>query len=241
MARYVAMVFCLQWHYAITDAINHKAVPMSINNLQGAIRTFGTQVPPLRCSNTDLHSTCATNSIDLGASTSSRCLPAYSSASTARATSSMFNINSITPRAQPSNTATHSAQSFQHAANSGQYFRFFPKLLNALAMANRVRSATSVSAQQLPACGSTPSIPQNNVNVMPASTGQFNKQPNYRPSFARNEQHTVNGQHFDNQVGRQILKQMVDDQNAGKVGVLKKVLVYSFVFRYWAQVPKSTM
>jgi hypothetical protein len=101
-----------------------------------------------------------------------------------------------------------------------------------LAMANRVRSATSVSAQQLPACKSIPSIPQNNVNMMSAPAGQFNKQPGYRPSFARNEQQVVNGQHFDNQVGRQILKQMVDDQNAGKVtnfDFLKKFIYFQIL------------
>jgi hypothetical protein len=118
MARYVALVFCWQWQYAITDAIQHKAVPMSINNLQGAVRTFG--VPPLRCSNNDIHSTCTASSIDLGASTSTRnaAIAPYSSASTARAASSMFNINSITPRVSQPPSTVHAAQSFQH--NSGR-------------------------------------------------------------------------------------------------------------------------
>lgn len=102
----------------------HKAVPMSIHNLQGSIKTFGSQTSPFRCSNNDIHSTCTTNSIDLSASTSTRNggVPPYSSASTARATSSMFNINSTaTPRTQPNAAAIHSAQSFQHASNSGLF------------------------------------------------------------------------------------------------------------------------
>lgn len=60
-----------------------------------------------------------------------------------------------------------------------------------IAVTNRVRSATFASAQQL---GSTPSLPQHTVNMAPTTTvGQFNKQPVYRPSFARNDQQQVLG------------------------------------------------
>lgn len=125
MARYVALVFCLQWNYGITEAIQQKAVPMSINNLQGAIRTFGApQVFPPRCSNNDLRSA---NSIDLGSPTGTRYngIQPYSSASTARATSS-FNINSINPRNQTNSTVGHLAQSFQHPGNSGMFSHLSP-------------------------------------------------------------------------------------------------------------------
>lgn len=96
---------------------------MSIHNLQGSIKTFGSQVPIVRCSNNDIHSTCTNNSIDLSSSTRTNSIQPYSLASTARATSSMFNINSTTPRSQQPSSAIHSAQSFQHASNSGWTFK----------------------------------------------------------------------------------------------------------------------
>lgn len=130
------MILNWQWKYALTDAIQHKAVPMSINNLQGAIRTFGNQTaPPLRVYNDN-------NSFD-----------AVNVPSSTPSSSTSF--NRYTPyitRTQASNI--QSAHSFQHHVNS------------AVMNVNRNRAATSASTQHLPATPTTPTLGNNVNNFV---------------------------------------------------------------------------
>ncbi|KAI6228903.1 hypothetical protein M3Y99_01169900 [Aphelenchoides fujianensis] len=203
-ARYVTTVFNWQWQYALSDAIQHKAVPMSINNLQGSIRTFGSQPPPPRLSSNDLMNAQAA---DFTSSASTIANSRYSAASTSRTASSMFNINAVTPRQTP---AVHAVQSFQHVTNPH-------------AAANRVRSATSASAQQLPAAGSAPSLVQHSIlDPHYANTRMIGA---YRPtSIQRHEQPMTNVSPIPHEMPidefemeRQVLKQMLEQRNSEKL------------------------
>ncbi|KAI6213649.1 FERM domain-containing protein [Aphelenchoides besseyi] len=215
MARYVAMVFCWQWQYYLTDAIQHKSVPMSINNLQGSIRTFGSQPPPSRYTSNDLMNSISANSEFGSSSITANSRHRYSAASSNRTTSSMYNINSVTPRNTPT---VHAVKSFQHATNS----------------TNRARSMTSTSNQLLStAAGSAPSLVQHSVIDQTLSHTTVVTKPNvvYRPSMTTRDQsmttsnvspvpqNHVSDISADNTLEkeRQSLKEAIEQQNSGNI------------------------
>ncbi|KAI6186680.1 hypothetical protein M3Y98_00159000 [Aphelenchoides besseyi] len=215
MARYVAMVFCWQWQYYLTDAIQHKSVPMSINNLQGSIRTFGSQPPPSRYTSNDLMNSISANSEFGSSSITANSRHRYSAASSNRTTSSMFNINSVTPRNTPT---VQAVKSFQHTTNS----------------TNRARSMTSTSNQLLStAAGSAPSLVQHSVIDPSLSHSTVVTKPNvvYRPSMTTREQSIITSNvspvsqnhvsdiSADNTLEkeRQSLKEAIEQQNSGNI------------------------
>jgi hypothetical protein len=135
----------------------------------------------------------------------------------------MFNINSTTPRNVPISSKHKVELIYLHIS----------------AISNRIRSATSASAQQLPASGSTPSLQQHST-VLPTTaipTGQFNKNPLARPSFNRSREMTYEAilqelakeKAFQEVAKREVerhqfFKQMLEDQNSGKVCLLSETL-----------------
>ncbi|KAI1722797.1 protein-tyrosine phosphatase domain-containing protein [Ditylenchus destructor] len=182
MTKYVHMVFNWQFKFAVGDAIQQKSVPMSINNLQGGIRTFGTPQPLMhRHSNADVHSTRTTNSIDMGMSgisTNGVCMhhQACSSSSSNLLinrvnTSSLYNINAAQNGVQNGNncqSTVHSVQSFSHPP------------ISATLSVNCNRSITT-SQVLLPPSVSTPTLTQNTVLVS-STNGNNAASPVYRPS-----------------------------------------------------------
>uniref|UniRef100_A0A915DDN0 FERM domain-containing protein n=1 Tax=Ditylenchus dipsaci TaxID=166011 RepID=A0A915DDN0_9BILA len=164
MSKYVNMVLNWQLRYATTDAIQQKSVPMSINNLQGGIRTFGAQQPMLfRHSNADIHSTRTTNSIDMG-------MPPILQVMEFN-TSSLFNVNSL----HNCQSTVHSVQSFSHPP------------ISATLSVNCNRSST-LSQLILPPSVSTPTLTQ---NALMGSNGIGAVSPVYRPPTASHRQHHV--------------------------------------------------
>ncbi|MFH4980609.1 hypothetical protein AB6A40_007318 [Gnathostoma spinigerum] len=91
MARYVAMLFNWQYHYAMNQAIIEKNYPMNINNLQGSIRPFIQQIT--RSPNVEINTGTINNE-----------------RTTANATISDQNCKSTIQQQQPLSTATTSSK-----------------------------------------------------------------------------------------------------------------------------------
>ncbi|KAH7700883.1 tyrosine-protein phosphatase non-receptor type 21-like protein, partial [Aphelenchoides avenae] len=115
MARYVCLVIKWQWRFAITDAVQQKAVPMSIENLEESTPTFPTRPVFPRHSSVDMNSTRTTNSFDMVTSSGTSCSNGQrpccsSSLFVNQLTSSLNNVNAVNRVHRHS--AVHSSHSF---------------------------------------------------------------------------------------------------------------------------------